>query len=171
MVYHFLILSGEDDDFVREILIAADSSFLDFHHAIQESVDYDKSQLASFFVSDDEWDKGQEITLMMMDETADSELMADVTLHDVVKEVKDRLIYTFDFFGNRGFFVELLSISNERELKEPALVRSEQDAPQQIVIDDMGLGDDDDLFDLDGDDDLSSGIEEVSFEELDEEIW
>lgn len=170
MVYHFLILSGEDEDFVREILIAADSSFLDFHYAIQESVDYDKSQLASFFVSDDEWSKGQEIMLMLMDETADSVLMADVTLHDIVKEVKDRLIYTFDFFGNRGFFVELLSISNERELKEPVLVRAEQDAPQQIVLDDMGLGDDD-LFYSDDEDEMSSGIEEVSLDELDEEIW
>jgi hypothetical protein len=82
MVIHFLILSGEDEDFVREILIDSKSSFLDFHKAIQESVGYDQSQLASFFISDDDWEKGQEITLMQMDETSDTLLMDEKKLND-----------------------------------------------------------------------------------------
>ena len=167
MVFHFLVLSGEDEDFVREILIDAKSSFLDFHKAIQESVGYDQSQLASFFISDDDWGKGQEITLMQMDETSDSFLMDEQNLKDYMDEPKDRLIYTFDFFGNRGFFVELLSVA-DRDLKEPALVRAEGDAPDQILMDDFGM--EEDLFDLEDEDDFSNeGFEEVGLEELGEE--
>ena len=170
MVYHFLILSGEDEGFVREILIDADSLFMDFHKAIQESVGYDQSQLASFFVSDDDWGKGEEITLMLMDETSNSQLMDEVKLSDYVTKPKDKLIYTFDYFGNRGFFVELLSVSSERMLKEPGLVRAEGDAPEQIALGDlMGLGDD--IFNIEDEDDLSSGIEEVGLDELGEETW
>lgn len=171
MVYHFLILSGESEDFVREILIDGDSLFVDFHKAIQESTGYDQGQLASFFVSDDDWGKGEEITLMQMDETSDSHLMDEVKLSEYVTEPKDKLIYTFDFFGNRGFFVELLSVSKERKLEEPGLVRAEGDAPEQIALGDLGVMDDADLFDLGEDDDLSSGIEEVGLEELGEEAW
>jgi len=167
MVFHFLILSGENEEFVREILIDAKSTFLDFHKAIQESVGYDQGQLASFFVSDDEWEKGLEITLMQMDETAESLLMDEQYLNDYIDEPKDRLIYTFDFFGNRGFFVELLSVA-DRDVKEPALVRAEGDAPEQILMDDFGM--EDDLFDLDDEDDFSNeGFEEVGLEELGEE--
>lgn len=168
MVTHFLILSGEDEDFVREILIDAKCTFLDFHKAIQESVGYDQGQLASFFVSDDEWEKGQEITLMQMDEESDSFLMDEQHLNTYMDEPKDRLIYTFDFFGNRGFFVEVLSVSEERELKAPVLVRTEGDAPVQIMMDTFGA--EDDLFDLDEEDDFSQeGFEEVSLDELGEE--
>lgn len=168
MVFHFLILSGEDEDFVREILIDAKSSFLDLHKAIQESVGYDQGQLASFFLSDDEWEKGQEITLMQMDEQSESLLMDQQHLVEYIDEPKDRLIYTFDFFGNRGFFVEVLSVSEERELKEPVLVRSEGQAPDQIQMDDFSL--EADMFDLDDEDDFSQeGFEEVGLEELGEE--
>lgn len=168
MVFHFLILSGEDEDFVREILIDAKSTFLDFHKAIQESVGYDQGQLASFFISDDEWEKGQEVTLMQMDEQSDSLLMDEQNLNTYIDEPKERLIYTFDFFGNRGFFVEVLSVSEERELKEPVLVRAEGDAPEQIMMDTFGM--EDDIFDLDEEDDFSQeGFEEVSLDELGEE--
>ena len=167
MVIHFLILSGEDEDFVREILIDSKSSFLDFHKAIQESVGYDQSQLASFFISDDDWEKGQEITLMQMDETSDSLLMDEKNLDDYFDEPKDRLIYTFDFFGNRGFFVEVLSVS-DRDIKETTLVRAEGDAPDQIVMDNFGM--EEGLFDEDEEDDFSNeGFEEVSLDELGEE--
>lgn len=167
MVFHFLILSGEDEDFVREILIDAKSTFLDFHKAIQESVGYDQGQLASFFISDEEWGKGQEVTLMQMDETSESLLMHEQNLNEYIDEPKHRLIYTFDFFGNRGFFVEVLSVA-DRDVKEPALVRAEGDAPEQILMDDFGM--EEDLFDLDDEDDFSNeGFEEVGLEELGEE--
>lgn len=156
---------------MREILIDADSLFVDFHKAIQESVGYDQGQLASFFVSDDDWGKGEEITLMLMDETSDSHLMDEVKLSDYVKNPKDKLIYTFDFFGNRGFFVELLSMSEEHKLKEPGLVRAEGDAPEQIALGDLSDFGDEDLFDLGEEDEFSSGIEEVGLDELGEEAW
>ena len=169
MVFHFLILSGEDEHFIREILIDAKSSFLDFHKAIQESVAYDQGQLASFFLSDDDWGKGQEITLMQMDEQSESLLMDEQTLNAYIDEPKDRLIYTFDFFGNRGFFVELLNISGERDLKDPALVRAEGDAPDQILMDEFG-GDETDLFDFEEEDEFSDeAFEELGLDALGEE--
>lgn len=169
MVFHFLVLSGENEDFVREILIDSNCTFLDFHKAIQDSVGYDAGQLASFFISDEEWEKGLEVTMMKMDEQAGSLLMEDVKLGDHLENVKDRLIYTFDFFGNRGFFVEVLGVATEGEVKEPRCVRSEADAPEQIMITDLEDGSLD-IFDLgDEDDDLLHGFEEVSLDELDEE--
>ncbi len=170
MVLHFLILSGEEEDFVREILIDAESTFLDFHKAIQESVGYDAGQLASFFTADDDWVKGEEITLMQMDESSDSRLMDEVKLKEYVDDAKDKLIYTFDFFGNRGFFVEVLSVSGERALDKAAVVRAEGDAPAQVDVSIFG-GDqeEEDLFSFEEEDDLMDGIEEVGLDELGEE--
>lgn len=168
MVFHFLLLSGEKEDFVREILIDGESTFLDLHKAIQNGVGYDQSQLASFFVADDEWEKGLEITIMKMDETSDSLLMEDVKLSEYVDEPKDKLIYTFDFFGNRGFFVELLSMAEEGDVKEAVCVRAEGEVPAQIMLDDFGAEDELDIFDLD-EDEFSEEFEEVGLDALGEE--
>jgi len=171
MVLHFLILSGEDEGFVREILMDSEATFLDFHKAIQNSVGYDPGQLASFFVADDEWEKGVEITLMQMDESSESHLMEAVKLSTYLSKPKDRLIYTFDFFANRGFFIEVLSVSEESKLQEPALVRAEGEAPEQVALGDLAGIDEADLFDLEEEDDFASGVEEVGLEELGDDLW
>ena len=46
MVFRFLLLSDEVDDFKREIQIDSEATFLDLHNAILDSVGYTKDQMA-----------------------------------------------------------------------------------------------------------------------------
>ena len=48
MVFRFLILSDEVDDFKREIKIDSEATFLDLYNAIMDSVGYTKDQMCSF---------------------------------------------------------------------------------------------------------------------------
>ena len=66
MVFRFLILSDEVDDFKREIKIDSEATFLDLYNAIMDSVGYTKDQMCSFFICDDDWSKNTEITLVEM---------------------------------------------------------------------------------------------------------
>ncbi len=177
MIYHFIIISSEEEDFVREILIGADSTFEEFHDAIQDSVDYDKSQLASFFISDEEWGKGQEITLMPMDfaNAGDQLLMKDEKLSDHLKQKKDKLIYVFDYFGNRGFFIELMNIGEGRKLAEPKCVNSKGVAPEQIDMAEIGLDDYTDLLEDEEEKkdalDFSDEFDDIRYEDLNDEDY
>lgn len=47
MLFRFLILSDEADDFKREIKIDSESTFLDLQNAILDSVGYTKDQMTS----------------------------------------------------------------------------------------------------------------------------
>ena len=76
MIYSFRIVSDEVDNFRREISIDADATFLDLRNAICDSVNYDKNQMNSFFLCDEGWEKGKEITL----EDMGSDLSDDVYL-------------------------------------------------------------------------------------------
>ena len=67
MLFRFLILSDEVDDFKREIKIDSEATFLDLHNAILDSVGYTKDQMCSFFICEDDWSKKTEITLVEMD--------------------------------------------------------------------------------------------------------
>ena len=77
MVYKFTILSDEVDTFVREIAIDSEASFFELHNSILDSVNYEKNQMTSFFICTDDWEKGQEITLV---ETGDEITFNFITL-------------------------------------------------------------------------------------------
>ena len=56
-------MSDEVENFKREIQIDADATFLDLRNAICDCTGYDKSQMSSFFLCDEGWERDKEITL------------------------------------------------------------------------------------------------------------
>ena len=168
MVYKFLILSDEDELFLREIAIDADSTFLDFHDAIIDACDYDAHQMASFFICNEEWEKEQEITLVEMDTSSeyDSLTMGETVLSDYVIEEGQRLLYIFDYMMDRAFFIRLEGITTGKNLDKPACLKAEGNAPEQISMDDDSLNNITKSVDLDAD---FYGDEDFELDELDEE--
>jgi len=138
MIYLFRIISDEDQEFIRDLVIDGSDTFLEFHHTLQENLGYDPSQLASFFITNEMWEKQQEITLIDM--AADSGLetvtMEQASIQDHVSEVTRRMIYVFDFFSERTFFMELIEKSSQPTDRETPFVAHEKgEAPPQLVLD------------------------------------
>lgn len=133
MVYKFLILSDEVDNFVREISIDSEATFLDLQNAILDSVNYSKDQMTSFFLCDDDWEKKTEITLIEMDSSPeyDSWVMDDTRLSELIEEEKQKLLFIFDYITERSFFMELRSIEPGKDLDKPVCTRSEGTPPAQ----------------------------------------
>ena len=135
MIYKFRIVSDEVENFKREIEIDADSSFLDLRNAILDSVGYDKGQMSSFFICEDGWEKGQEITLedMGSDSSEDVYLMDETPLSDFVEDEGQRLIFVFDYLTDRSFFMELKRTTPGKHLDAPVCVAKVGDAPKEGV--------------------------------------
>ncbi|PKP35000.1 MAG: hypothetical protein CVT98_10450 [Bacteroidetes bacterium HGW-Bacteroidetes-15] len=72
-------------------------------------------------------------------------------MSDLLKQKKERLLYVFDIFSDRCFFLELTNISQpDADEKYPRCASSIGQAPEQLVIEDISLDDiyaDDDSFD------------------------
>lgn len=135
MIFRFLMLSDEVEDFRREIQIDADDSFFDLHKAILSSVDFDEGEMASFFLCSDNWEKETEITLTEMDTSAeeDSYIMSDSVLNDFLEDEKQRLMYVFDYMTERAFFIELREIITGKNLEEAVCSKSQGNAPRQTI--------------------------------------
>lgn len=133
MIYTFRLVSDEVDNFMREIKIDADASFLILRNAILDSVGYDKSQLSSFFICDNNWEKEQEITLEDMNIDADKDfyLMDETPLTDFIEDEGQRLIFTFDYLTDRSFFIELKATEPGSHLMDPVVSRSEGNPPAE----------------------------------------
>lgn len=118
---------------MREIQIDSDATFLDFHHIILDSVGFADNQMTSFFICDDNWEKGQEITLEAMDYGSDEDnyVMESTRISELVEDEKQRLIYIFDPISERCFFIELTKIIFGKELDKPRCTRKSGNPPAQ----------------------------------------
>ncbi|MDE5688148.1 MAG: plasmid pRiA4b ORF-3 family protein [Paramuribaculum sp.] len=135
MIYRFRIVSDEVDNFKREISIDADATFLDLRNAICDSVNYDKGQMNSFFLCDEGWEKGREITLedMGSDISDDVYLMDECVLGDYLEDEGQRLIFVFDYLTDRSFFIELKKTEPGKTLKDPVCTVAMGNPPAQFV--------------------------------------
>lgn len=136
MIYKFRAISNESDDFFRDIEIEDTDHFFSLHQLIQNSVNYDKSQIASFYTSNGNWEKLDEITIIDMSDFSKEKkyVMHKTIIKELVKKKKDKILYVFDFFSERAFFIELTDIHEaEKGKKYPRLVNGNGKAPVQII--------------------------------------
>jgi hypothetical protein len=135
MVYKFRILSDEVDNFVREIAIDSEASFLDLNLAILESVDYSKDQMTSFFVCNDDWEKETEITLIEMDSSpeVDSWIMETTKLSEFIEDEGQKLLFVFDYLTERSFFIETFDLLPNKTLAKAKCLVAEGEPPAQTT--------------------------------------
>ncbi|MDD2284883.1 MAG: hypothetical protein PHQ11_05720 [Paludibacter sp.] len=161
MVYKFTLLSDEADNFVRVISIDSEATFLDLHNAILDSVRFEKNLLTTFFLCSDDWEKGQEVTLVEMESSSeyDNLVMDSTKLEELLSDEKQKLLYVFDLMSERSFFMELTEIIPGIRMNKPECVLSKGEPPVQTIseenmvagaklnIDESFYGDED--FDVD----------------------
>lgn len=121
-----------EEDVFRDIEIEEKSSMEDFHNIITQAFGFDGGEMASFYVSDDKWNQGEEISLFDM---SDSEepilLMQDTILENIVTETVPRLIYIYDFLSMWTFMIELADIADyESGIDYPNVVFSHGQLPK-----------------------------------------
>jgi hypothetical protein len=133
MVYKFVVLSDEDESFVREFEFLDSQTLLDFHNMIQEELEFDKSQMASFFMTTDSWEKEEEFTLFDMG--AGSSTMDGAVLEDIIFRKNQKLLYVFDFFNERSLYVEYTGEAKEIEDRDyPICTNSKGIPPKQVIF-------------------------------------
>lgn len=133
MIYRFVVLSDEDESFVREFEFLDSHTLLDFHNMIQDELEFDKSQMASFYLATDNWEKEEEFTLFDMG--TGSSTMEVAVLEDIIFRKNQKLLYVFDFFNERALFVEYTGEAKEIDGREyPACTNSKGVPPKQVVF-------------------------------------
>ena len=156
-IYTFRAISQEEEDFVLELELRSNQTFHDFHKSIQKELKYDGQQMASFYLTNYKWEKEKEVTLFeMFSEKGNGNgllTMDSTLLEDYLNIEKSRLLYIHDFFFDRAFNIELISIDKPNgSLQYPKCKRLEGKVPEQIMMQDMIPSDPSDIFDEEEDD-------------------
>jgi len=134
MIYKFVVLSDENESFAREFEFLDEHTLLDFHNMLQDELEFDKSQMASFFTTTDSWEKEEEFTLFDMG-AGSSSTMESAVLEDIIIHKNQKLVYIFDFFNERGLFIEFVGETEDDGSKDlPACTNSKGIPPKQVVF-------------------------------------
>lgn len=134
-ILKFRIYLEEDDAVYRDIVIKHKQSFQELHFAILKSYEFDSKHKATFFRSNDNWQRGREISFERYDKTYVVEplIMADVPIGTEIRDTNQKFVYEYDFEKHWVFLVELINVSKEENSKlvYPAVTRTEGIGPQQ----------------------------------------
>lgn len=167
--FRILLDSIEDQEIFRDILISDDLNFEHFYNTILDAFGLPNDQMASFFVSDEDWNKGEEISLMDMsfgsnDEEESPIEMNAVELKERIHDPKQRFILVHDFLSMWIFLIELHEITDE-EVEFPQLVLEVGEIPQDLI--DKGPKA---LDDMKFETDLDPNADDFGFDDFDDEF-
>ena len=134
-ILRFRVYYEEDDSIYRDIAIRHKQTFYDLYAAILKAFEFDNKHEATFFRSNDNWQRGREITLEVYDRPhrAAPLLMKETTIGSEIKEPNQKFIFEYDFVKHWSFLVTLINVSKEEnpKLTYPAVVRTEGIGPSQ----------------------------------------
>ena len=163
MVYRFRVILDSEEDVFRDIELLEESTLEDFHNSIINAFGFDGNEMAAFYLSDETWNQGEEISQFdLSDGDEPVRLMNETTLESIFSEDQTKLIYVYDFLSMWTFLIELGEIAEVEEGRDyPNLMfvhgQIPLEAPEkEFIAEKDEFGDDyDSDFDVDDYDDLS----------------
>tara|TARA_R110001583_G_scaffold3148_2_gene20642 strand:+ start:1091 stop:1603 length:513 start_codon:yes stop_codon:yes gene_type:complete len=169
MIYRFRVIldNDTDEDIFRDLEIRETDTLEDLHNIITQSFGFDGTEMASFYLSNDTWEQGEEISLFDLSEDASARLMNETSIDNVVHEMQTKLIYVYDFLSMWTFYVELAEIVEETEGNDyPNLMFVQGQVPDEAP---------EKLFETDDSDEFSEfedGVDVDDYDNLDfDENW
>ena len=117
MIYRFRVVLDHDnkEDIFRDVEIRKTDTFEDLHNVITQSFGFDGSEMASFYLSNESWEQGQEIALFDMGQSNEIQMMNQTIIEDLINEDQTKLIYIYDFLSMWTFLVELGEVVEEAQ--------------------------------------------------------
>ena len=133
-IYRFKISFEDYDEVEREIDIKSTQTFEDLHRALHRSTGYPAEVSSSFYVSNDFWNKGQEISFLPLEKKIEQgvSLMDKSKLSSFIDDPHQKFYYTYNFERPFDFHVQLIKIilDEENGKEYPNTFRSIGEAPK-----------------------------------------
>lgn len=138
-VLKFRVFFEEDDTIYRDIAIKHNQSFFELHQALLAAYEFDSIHQASFYRSNDSWQRGRAISLEKYDNVeykVDPLDMFETNIGTEIRDTEQKFVYVYDFQKNWSFQIQLIGVSKEENAKliYPTITRKEGIGPSQYGI-------------------------------------
>lgn len=130
-MYKIRVILDTQEDVIRTLLVNDQITLEELHFSISKAFGFDGQEMASFYLTDDEWNQGDEIPLFNMSDDPVSLAMNTCILNEALPNVGDKLIYVYDFLNLWAFYVEIVDISNAPSDELPKTVLAVGEIPEK----------------------------------------
>jgi hypothetical protein len=136
-VLKFRVYWEEDDVIYRDVLVKHSQNFADLHQIILRAFEFDQKHDATFFRSNDTWQRGREISKEVYDKEykAPPLLMEETIIGSEIIDTNQHFIYLYDFVKSWSFLIELIQVIKNADadmsLDYPVVSRIEGVGPMQ----------------------------------------
>ena len=129
MIFRMRAILDTEEDVIRDFEIESSSSLEELHDALSQSFGFAGNEMASFYRSDEQWNQGEEMSLLDMG--LGEKPMNNKSIEKILSESENRLIYVYDFLNLWTFYVELIEIAQKEVSKGyPNLIFSHGEVPE-----------------------------------------
>ena len=136
-VLKFRIYWEEDDVIYRDVLVKHSQNFADLHQIILKAFEFDQKHDATFFRSNDIWQRGREISKEVYEKEykAPPLLMEETIIGSEIIDTNQHFVYLYDFVKSWSFLIELIQVIKyadaDMSLEYPLVSRIEGVGPMQ----------------------------------------
>lgn len=121
MAYKLRVILDVEEDVFRDIIVDENNHLENLHFIIAKAFSFNGKEMASFYKTDQNWNEGEEIPLVNMEEDKFAPCMQNCNIKDAFHTIGSKLIYVYDFFAMWTFFIELKEILEEKEVPKISL--------------------------------------------------
>lgn len=136
-ILKFRVYWEEEDAIYRDVLVKHTQLFSDFHQIILKAFEFDQKHEATFFRSNDKWQRGREISkeVYQKEYPVAPLLMEETTIASEIMDTNQHFIYLYDFNKSWTFLVELIQVIKNADadmtIEYPSVARVEGVGPMQ----------------------------------------
>lgn len=136
-ILKFRVYWEEEDAIYRDVLVKHTQHFSDFHQIILKAFEFDQKHDATFFRSNEKWQRGREISkeVYQKEYPVAPLLMDETTIGSEIMDTNQHFIYLYDFNKAWTFLVELIQVIKNADadmnLEYPLISRVEGVGPMQ----------------------------------------
>jgi hypothetical protein len=136
-ILKFRVYWEEEDAIYRDVLVKHTQHFSDFHQIILKAFEFDQKHDATFFRSNEKWQRGREISkeVYQKEYPVAPLLMDETTIGSEIMDTNQHFIYLYDFNKAWTFLVELIQVIKNADadmnVEYPLISRVEGVGPMQ----------------------------------------
>jgi hypothetical protein len=132
-VLKFRVSWEEDDAIYRDVLVKHTQNFQDLHIIILKAFEFDQKHDATFYRSNDTWQRGREISKEVYDRAYK---VAPLLMEETeIIDTNQHFIYEYDFVKSWSFLIQLIQVIKNADadmtLEYPLVSRIEGVGPMQ----------------------------------------
>lgn len=109
-VFTIRAILDTDEDVIRDVAIHGNASLYDLHKLLVDAFELDKGEMSSFFKSNDDWEQGEEISMMDFDAESGKNPLEVRSIEESFIKEGEKMLFVYDYLNLWTFYLEATAI-------------------------------------------------------------